>query len=41
MLSSGRYMAARTTGDDWICYPWEAQDIDEHDELAKKQGNTI
>lgn len=20
----GRYLAARTVGDDWICYPWEA-----------------
>lgn len=20
----GRYVAARTVGDDWICYPWEA-----------------
>jgi hypothetical protein len=21
-------------GDEWICYPWEATDIDEHDRLA-------
>ena len=27
-------MAARTVGDEWICYPWEAIDIDEHDRLA-------
>ncbi|KAF2280206.1 xanthine phosphoribosyltransferase 1 [Westerdykella ornata] len=33
----GRYLAARTVGDDWICYPWEATDIDEHDRLAKEQ----
>jgi hypoxanthine phosphoribosyltransferase len=33
----GRYVAARTTGDDWICYPWEAIDIDEHDRLSKLQ----
>lgn len=32
-------MAARTVGDVWICYPWEAIDIDEHDELANKQAN--
>ncbi|KAJ5895423.1 hypothetical protein N7495_007114 [Penicillium taxi] len=35
MLDSGRYHAAVTTGDVWICYPWEAKDIDEHDALAK------
>jgi hypoxanthine phosphoribosyltransferase len=23
-LIGGRYLAARTVGDDWICYPWEA-----------------
>jgi hypoxanthine phosphoribosyltransferase len=37
MTSSGRYVAARTVGDEWICYPWEATDIDEHDALAAKQ----
>jgi len=37
MLDDNRYLAARTTGDVWICYPWEATDIDEHDEMAKKQ----
>ncbi|KGO70936.1 hypothetical protein PITC_066170 [Penicillium italicum] len=31
-----RYHAAVTTGDVWICYPWEAEDIEEHDTLAKK-----
>ncbi|RAO73775.1 uncharacterized protein BHQ10_009787 [Talaromyces amestolkiae] len=36
MITAGRYHAAVTTGDVWICYPWEAKDIDEHDELAKK-----
>lgn len=24
MMSAGRYHAAVTTGDVWICYPWEA-----------------
>ncbi|CEJ79880.1 Putative Xanthine phosphoribosyltransferase 1 [[Torrubiella] hemipterigena] len=33
MLQSG-YLAARTVGDVWINYPWEAIDIDEHDRLA-------
>jgi len=37
MTSSGRYVAARTVGDEWICYPWEATDIDEHDANAAKQ----
>ncbi|CRG92757.1 hypothetical protein PISL3812_09824 [Talaromyces islandicus] len=36
MMTAGRYHAAVTTGDVWICYPWEAKDIDEHDKLAKE-----
>lgn len=43
MINGGRYLAARTVGDEWICYPWEAEDIEEHDELARqmkaKQAN--
>lgn len=31
----GDYLAARTVDDVWICYPWEATDIENHDELAK------
>jgi hypoxanthine phosphoribosyltransferase len=37
MLNENRYLAARTTEDVWICYPWEAVDIDEHDKLAETQ----
>ncbi|KAK7750725.1 hypoxanthine-guanine phosphoribosyltransferase [Diatrype stigma] len=37
MMAESRYVAARTVGDVWICYPWEAKDIDEHDEEARKQ----
>jgi len=37
MIENHRYLAAETTGDVWICYPWEATDIDEHDQLAAKQ----
>ena len=33
-----RYLAARTVGDLWICYPWEATDIEEHDRLAKESS---
>ena len=33
------YSAAQTVGDVWICYPWEAMDIDEHDSNASKQTN--
>lgn len=40
MFEEGRYMAARETGDVWICYPWEAGDIDEHDRLAKTHGRS-
>ena len=37
MVEQGRYLAAETVGDVWICYPWEATDIDEHDRLAASQ----
>ncbi|KAH8598876.1 phosphoribosyltransferase-like protein [Bisporella sp. PMI_857] len=37
MVKNNRYLAARTVDDVWICYPWEATNIDEHDELATKQ----
>jgi hypothetical protein len=37
MLNDNRYLAARTVGDVWICYPWEATDIEEHDQLAAQQ----
>lgn len=39
MLDSGRYLAARTTGDAWINYPWESVDIEEHDRLASSQAS--
>jgi len=37
MMDGGRYLAAKTVGDEWICYPWEAINIDEHDRLAAAQ----
>ncbi|KAH6645154.1 phosphoribosyltransferase-like protein [Truncatella angustata] len=39
MMAKERYHASRTVEDVWICYPWEALDIDEHDHLAEKQTN--
>ncbi|OLN97811.1 Xanthine phosphoribosyltransferase 1 [Colletotrichum chlorophyti] len=39
MMTSGHYLAARTVGDVWINYPWEATDIDEHDRNAAQQPN--
>lgn len=33
-MEKNKYCAARTVGDVWICYPWEAMDILEHDRLA-------
>ncbi|KAL6815928.1 phosphoribosyltransferase-like protein [Trichoderma sp. SZMC 28013] len=33
-MVNNRYLAAVTCGDEWINYPWEAIDIDEHDRLA-------
>lgn len=38
MMAHG-YSAAKTVGDVWICYPWEATDIDEHDGFASQQTN--
>jgi len=38
MLNEDRYMAARTVGDVWICYPWEATDIVAHDAMALTQS---
>lgn len=37
MIEDKRYIAARTVPDVWICYPWEATDIDEHDRLAEQK----
>ncbi|KAK0117597.1 hypoxanthine-guanine phosphoribosyltransferase [Cadophora gregata] len=37
MLNENRYLAARTVPDVWICYPWEATDIDAHDKMAREQ----
>jgi len=34
IIGEGKYLAAETVGDIWICYPWESTDIDEHDRLA-------
>jgi len=38
MLDENRYLAAVTVPDVWICYPWEATDIDEHDQMAVSHG---
>lgn len=38
MEKEERYLSAMETEDVWICYPWEAKDIDEHEENAQKYG---
>ena len=38
MINDNRYLAAVTVPDVWICYPWEATDIEEHDGLAQTNG---
>lgn len=38
MMANDRYIAAVTVPDVWICYPWEATDIEEHDRLASEKG---
>ncbi|KEZ40087.1 Hypoxanthine phosphoribosyltransferase [Scedosporium apiospermum] len=40
VINDGRYIAARTVKDVWICYPWEATDIDEHDRQAAEAAAT-
>lgn len=37
-MVENRYLAARTCEDWWICYPWEATDIEEHDRLAQESS---
>lgn len=39
MFENGRYIVGQEVEDVWIAYPWDAQDIDEHTEKAKEQGN--
>lgn len=39
MMDNGRYLAAETVPDKWLCYPWEAIDIEQHTTLAIEQGN--
>jgi len=36
-MEKSKYLAANTVGDVWICYPWEANDIEEHDRLSREQ----
>lgn len=39
LIAENRYCAAVSVlGDVWICYPWEALDIDEHDKMAEEQA---
>ena len=38
MVKDDRYLAAKTVPNLWINYPWEAQDIEEHDRLAAAQA---
>jgi hypothetical protein len=28
------YLSGRDIDDKWVCYPWDAKDIDEHDRDA-------
>ncbi|AGO10385.1 AaceriABL070Cp [[Ashbya] aceris (nom. inval.)] len=39
IMATGRYLAAETVPDKWLCYPWEAMDIEEHTRLSIEQGN--
>ncbi|CCH40470.1 Xanthine phosphoribosyltransferase [Wickerhamomyces ciferrii] len=37
-ISQENYFAALTVPDKWLCYPWDAEDIDEHTAKAVEQG---
>lgn len=39
MFADGRYIVGEEVDDVWIAYPWDAQDIDDHTEKARAQGN--
>lgn len=39
IMQAGHYIVGEEVDDVWIAYPWDAVDIDEHTEAAKKQGN--
>ncbi|QEU62258.1 Xpt1 [Kluyveromyces lactis] len=39
LFDNERYIAAVTVPDKWLCYPWEAIDIEEHTQFAIQQGN--
>lgn len=41
VLDSKHYIAARETGDVWIAYPWESNNIAFQQKMAVKQGNDI
>ncbi|EGG13125.1 uncharacterized protein MELLADRAFT_101134 [Melampsora larici-populina 98AG31] len=36
-----KYFAGKTIGDQWVDYPWEATDIDEHERLATSSSEQL
>ncbi|EGG13122.1 uncharacterized protein MELLADRAFT_86888 [Melampsora larici-populina 98AG31] len=36
-----KYFAGKTIGDQWVDYPWEATDIDEHERLANSSSEQL
>lgn len=38
IMESGKYVAASTVKDEWIVYPWDAEDIDLHSRFSQIQG---
>ncbi|CCK69102.1 xanthine phosphoribosyltransferase KNAG_0B06770 [Huiozyma naganishii CBS 8797] len=39
MMNSHHYIAAETVPDKWLIYPWDAEDIEEHTQMAIQQGH--
>ncbi|EGV66860.1 Xanthine phosphoribosyltransferase 1 [Yamadazyma tenuis] len=39
LFEQNHYLVGENVEDRWIAYPWDAMDIDEHTDRARKQGN--
>ena len=39
IIDTNHYIVGKDVPDEWLCYPWDADDIEEHTRLAELQGN--
>ena len=40
-MDEGRYLAANTVGDVWICYPWEATYVNFRGHFVRKLTHSL